>query len=156
MTQSIEIHPTTAADVSGLQRVLDGTGLFPSDMLPAMLAGFLNGAEDELWLTCRLDGAPVALCYAAPEPFTASTWNMRALGVKPALQGHGLGARLVADLETRLRTAGARVLIVDTSGTDAFARARAFYEKVGYELEARIRDFWAPGDDKVTFRKHLG
>jgi hypothetical protein len=42
-------------------------------------------------------------------------------------------------------------LIADTSGTDDFAPTRAFYRKNGYAEEARIRDFWAKGDDKVVF-----
>ena len=46
-------------------------------------------------------------------------------------------------------------MIVDTSGTDDFAMTRKFYSQNGYEEEARIRDFWADGDDKVIFRKAL-
>ena len=46
-------------------------------------------------------------------------------------------------------------MIVDTSGTEAFAETRAFYRKNGYTEEARIRDYWADGDDKITFRKPL-
>ena len=58
-------------------------------------------------------------------------------------------------MERAIGAAGGRVLIVDTSGTAAFEQTRAFYLKNGYEAEARILDFWADGDDKVTFRKAL-
>ena len=59
-----------------------------------------------------------------------------------------------ADL-TALQAKGARILIADTSGTEAFAPPRAFYAANGYAEEARIRDFWATGDDKVVFWKAL-
>jgi ribosomal protein S18 acetylase RimI-like enzyme len=60
-----------------------------------------------------------------------------------------------ARLEADLRAKGARILIADTSGSDEFTQTRAFYRKNGYSEEARIRDFWADGDDKVVFWKSL-
>jgi ribosomal protein S18 acetylase RimI-like enzyme len=58
-------------------------------------------------------------------------------------------------VEAQLATEGVRILLVDTSGTAEFKRTRAFYDMLGYEREARIRDYWSEGDDKVTFRKSL-
>ncbi|WP_425082122.1 GNAT family N-acetyltransferase [Ruegeria arenilitoris] len=80
---------------------------------------------------------------------------MLALAVRPDLQGKRLGAALVKAAEQYLKDKGQRILIVDTSGTDNFALARKFYAQNGYEEEARIRDFWADGDDKIIFRKAL-
>lgn len=80
---------------------------------------------------------------------------MLALAIHPDLQGRGLGAALVTAAEGNLKERGQRLIIVDTSGTDDFALTRKFYAQNGYEEEARIRDFWASGDDKVTFRKAL-
>jgi ribosomal protein S18 acetylase RimI-like enzyme len=154
MTQT-NITSTTQDDVLALQGVLDATVLFPGEMLPDMLAPFLAGDDGGFWLTCRSDGAAVGLCYTVPEELAEGTWNMLALAVRPDLQGQGLGAALVKATETRLRETEQRILIVDTSGTDAFALTRKFYAQNGYEEEARIRDFWASGDDKVIFRKAL-
>jgi hypothetical protein len=36
-----------------------------------------------------------------------------------------------------------------------FERTRAFYAKNGYDQEARIRDFYKSGEDKIVFRKAL-
>ena len=55
----------------------------------------------------------------------------------------------------RLKARAARLLIVDTSSLPAFDGARAFYPALGFREEARIRDFWTDGDDKVTFAKRL-
>jgi ribosomal protein S18 acetylase RimI-like enzyme len=60
-------------------------------------------------------------------------------------------AHAEADLEAR----GGRVLLVETSGLEKFARTRAFYRFIGYDEEARIREFYAAGEDKVVFRKAL-
>ncbi|MGI9199427.1 MAG: hypothetical protein ACR2QL_00110 [Woeseiaceae bacterium] len=60
------IRTTEESDVAGLARVLDETGLFPSEYLPGMLSGFLSAEDcDEVWLTCESDGQPVGFCYAA-------------------------------------------------------------------------------------------
>jgi hypothetical protein len=46
-------------------------------------------------------------------------------------------------------------LLVETSSLAQYDRTRAFYAGRGYEEEARIRDYWAVGDDLVVFRKAL-
>ena len=45
------------------------------------------------------------------------------------------------------------MLIVETSSLARFETAREFYRRHGYDEEARIRDFYGPGDDKVVFWK---
>ena len=154
MTKAI-IKTTLDEDTAGLQAVLDATGLFPSEMLPDMVAPALAGETQAFWLTCYHDGEAVGFCYTVPEDLTDGTWNMLALAVRPDLQGKRLGAALVKAAEDHLRTRQQRLLIVETSGTDTFARTRAFYARNGYQEEARIRDFWTQGDDKVIFRKAL-
>lgn len=153
----MKIRPTRYDDIAGLRAVLDGTGLFPSELLADMASGFLSGDDgSDLWLTCDVDGSASGFCYAVPEPLAEGAWNMLALAILPARQRKGFGAALVAELEATLRDREQRILIADTSGTDAFAATRAFYRKAGYAEEARIRDFWATGDDKIVFWKSLG
>ncbi|WP_419906124.1 N-acetyltransferase family protein [Hoeflea sp.] len=152
----MKIRPTKSRDVSALQLVLEGTNLFPQEMLPEMLSAFLSGDKDlGHWLTCEKEGVAIGFCYAAPEQLAEGTWNMLAIAILPEEQGIGAGKALVNRLESDLRSNGQRILIVDTSGTDGFTDTREFYRKNGYIEEARIRDFWAPGDDKVVFWKAL-
>ena len=74
---------------------------------------------------------------------------------KPDRQRQGRGATLLRHVEQTLAAGGGRMLLVETSGLPEFDRARAFYAKCGFEEEARIRDFYAAGDDKIVFRKVL-
>lgn len=150
------VRPTCSADVPALQRVLDDTGLFPGEMLPDMLSNFLTkNTSEEIWLTCEADGDVVGFCYAVPEEQTDGTWNMLAIAVLSSKQGNGVGSALVRDLEGSLRESEQRLLIVDTSGAEKYAQTHHFYRKNGYHEEARIRDFWAAGDDKIVFWKPL-
>lgn len=129
--KDIAIKPTTTDDIPALKTVVDGTELFPGDMLPDMLSPFLAGEAEAVWLTAHLGGVPVGLCYAVPEELTNGTWNMLALAVLPQNQGDGVGGALVDKLEDDLRSRDVRVLIADTSGTEAFVLTRRFYAKSG-------------------------
>ncbi len=77
------------------------------------------------------------------------------IAVRPDRQRQGRGAALVRYVEETLMARGARVLLVETSGLESFERTRAFYRTCGYDEEARIRDFYKAGDDKIVFRKAL-
>ncbi len=147
----IDIRPSEAADIPGLGLVLEDTQLFPAEMLPEML----DNPEEGIWLTAFRDAEVLGLCYARPEMLADGVWNMLALGVRTEAHGQTVGTALVADLETRLRADGVRMVIVETSGTADFAQARGFYVARGYAQEAVIRDYWEAGDDKVIFRKLL-
>jgi len=146
----------TAADLPALKIVLDETELFPSEMLPEMAASHLAGDDTpDIWLTCEYDGHAIGLCYAVLEQMADRVWNMLAIAISPAHQGKGAGGAMNAHLENLLRERGARLLLADTSGTDAFTATRKFYVAHGFEEEARIKDFWEAGDDKMTFTKAL-
>ncbi len=152
----MKIRPTKQDDIAALQEVLNGTELFPSEMLPDMVSGFLaNDESADIWLTCEANGKAVGFCYAVPEELAEGAWNMLAVAVLPSEQGGGCGGAIIKHLEAVLKKRGQRILIADTSGADAFVQTRAFYRKNGYVEEARIRDFWAAGDDKIVFWKPL-
>ncbi|NET59822.1 MAG: GNAT family N-acetyltransferase, partial [Symploca sp. SIO2E6] len=95
------------------------------------------------------------VAYYAPEPYTEGTWNLYFIAVHPSRQGEGIGTKLLYYIEQMLAGQGDRLLLVETSGLPNFERTRSFYRKHGYEEEARIREFYRAGDDKVIFRKAL-
>lgn len=151
------IRPITRNDLPGLCKIIDGSDLFPSEMLADMTASFLNAQDcDEIWLTQVDDETPVSLVYCTPEKMTEGTYNALLLAVLKERQGSGHGSTLMKHLEGVLRNERkARLLLVETSGTDEYARTRAFYEKLGFEKEACIREFYQAGEDKIIYRKKL-
>ena len=153
--QHYKVRKTNRNDIPALQGILDATQLFSSSLLPNMIKPFLAGTGKELWLTCLVDDQPVGLAYVAPEEMTEGTWNLLALAVTPHYQAMGLGTALVYATLDALIESRQRLLIVDTSATNMYDGTRRFYAQIGFEEEARIRDFWSNGDDKVTYRKKL-
>ncbi|MBU8539871.1 GNAT family N-acetyltransferase [Falsiroseomonas tokyonensis] len=147
------IRPLAASDLAPLRAVIDATGLFPGDLLDEMAAPHLRSeGPPELWLTTA---EVTAIAYAAAERMTEGTWNLLLIAVHPDRQRQGTGAGLVSAVEARLREAGARLLLVETSGLDEFEPTRAFYRALGFMEEGRIRDYYKAGEDKIIFAKPL-
>ena len=93
-------------------------------------------------------------CYG-PTPDTDRTYDLYWIAVDPTVQGTGGGTRLLTEVERRLEGLNARMLVVETSSRSEYAPTRAFYERRGYAEAARIREFYAPGDDRVIFTKRF-
>lgn len=91
-------------------------------------------------------------CYG-PVPLTAGTYDLYWIVVHPLAQGKGHGRRLLEAVESRVRDLGGRKLLIETSSQESYAGTIRFYERSGYELAARIRDFYKVGDDKLVFSK---
>lgn len=155
MQNPITIRPTTSSDSEAIAGVADSTSLFPGDMLGAMIAGYFDKTLEDIWLTAEQNGRPVGFCFCEPERFTNGSWNLRAIGVQPEHQSTGIGAVLMRHLEDTLRQKGGRILIVETTSAPDQARTCGFYLANGYVEEARLREFWDVGIDKIVFWKHL-
>lgn len=126
------------------------------ELLEGMLAEYFsdNIESDRFWVVDD-DGGLVGVAYCAPELYAMGTWNLYFIAVRPERQREGRGAKLLHYVEQKLRARGERLLLIETSGLPSFERVRAFYRKHGYEEEARIREFYKTGDDKIVFRKVL-
>ena len=94
------------------------------------------------------------VCYGAT-PGTDRTYDLYWIAMHPAFQGTGGGSQLLDEVERRLRQREARLLVVETSSRDDYAPTRRFYEARGYDRVAQLRDFYAPGDDRVIYSKRL-
>lgn len=152
------IRSTTPDDMIALIALADATGLFQPNQLEElgeMLSDYFGGnSDDHLWITDDDNGA-VGVAYCEMERMTDATWNLQLIAIRPDCQGQGRGTTLLRYVEQTLTVRGGRVLLVETSGLPDFERTRAFYRKCGYDEEARIRDFYKAGDDKIVYRKAL-
>jgi len=153
------IRLTTPNDTTALLALTEATGLFESNQIEELAQMLNQHFSDEadsqgIWLT-DYDNEPVGVAYVAPERMTDGTWNLYLIAIHPDHQKQGRGAALLQYVEQMLTERGERVLLVETSGTDDFEYVRIFYRNNGYEEEARIRDFYTDGVDKIVFRQLL-
>jgi GNAT superfamily N-acetyltransferase len=93
-------------------------------------------------------------CFGAT-PATDGTYDLYWLAVDPAVQGRGTGTALVRAVEEKLLGRGARLLVVETSSRPDYEGTRRFYARSGYKEAARVRDFYAPADDRIVLTTRL-
>lgn len=157
------IRPAEASDLARIKGIAVAAEMFSvdeADFFDEMLHGALDGSlEGHQWLVVEDPaGTVISAAQFAPEPFADRMWNLYFIAVDPAQQGSGIGSAVMAHVEAELTQRGdqvARTLVVETSSTDQYARTREFYAGLGYDEEARIREFYGPGDHKVVFWKQL-
>ena len=153
------IRPAIPNDEPDLLALAEETGMFKEGELEAlagMVAEYFAGTlgDDHFWVIDD-DGGLQGAAYYAQETMAYGVWNLYFIGVRQAGRRQGRAGDLLRHVEHALQERGARLLIIETSGFDAFEPARRLYRQHGYDEEARIREFYSAGQDKIIFRKKL-
>lgn len=151
-----DAHPD---DIANLMALAEATGMFEQDELEAfagMVSEYFEGhlGADHYWVVDDEDGI-LAAAYYASEMMAHNVWNLYFIGVHPSARRQGRAEALLRHVENAVESREGRLLIIETSGSEQFELARQLYRKNGYDEEARIREFYRAGEDKVVFRKKL-
>lgn len=93
-------------------------------------------------------------CYG-PIAGTESSWDLYWIAVEEKKRGQGLGRKLQGEVERRALLLGGKRLYVWTSSREQYLPTRKFYERLGYNHEATLRDYYKPGEHLVIYVKHL-
>jgi ribosomal protein S18 acetylase RimI-like enzyme len=115
-----------------------------------------GNSADGRWLMadgCRRSLAGFA-CFG-PSLGTDRTFDLYWIAVDRAAQGTGCGTVLLSEVEHRLEALHARMLVVETSSRSDYTATRGFYLDRGYVEAARVREFYAPDDDRIILTKRL-
>jgi len=108
---------------------------------------FFVGADD--------DGRVMGYTCYGPTPLTEGTFDLYWIAVDPAFAGQGVGTRLLKRVESEVLNKNGRLIVIETSSGPKYALTRRFYAKNGYVAAETIKDFYRPGEDRVTFLKKL-
>ncbi len=154
------IRPTRPEDASALLRIAGAEPLFAPDEVATvdeLLTDYLTRADHHgyFFLSADEDGVVIGFACYGPTPMTEGTFDLYWICVDAAHKGLGVGKALLSRVETEIRSAGGRMIVLDTSGRPDYEPTRRFYERAGYLRVALIPGFYAEGDDLVVYTRRL-
>lgn len=149
-----------SSDLLPLRQILVATESFTDvevDCAMELLETVLNDPiqQDYQVIVAEYEGVVAGYVLYGPVPLTEGNFDLYWIATDPDLHGKGVGRQLMKEVERRMRVAGARLLCLETSSQGNYSRTRKFYQQAGYLEESCIRDFYRPGDDRITYVKRF-
>jgi len=147
-------------DIPQLEEILNATGAFTDEEVSIaleLLETVVNDPRQQDYEVAVADIGDRVAGYVlfGPVPLTEGNYDLYWIAVDPNCQGSGVGRRLMKHVEEQVRQRGGRLLCLETSSQGGYVRTRKFYEQAGYVEESCIRDFYKPGDDRLTYVKRF-
>lgn len=157
----LEIRKMIASDRDALRSVLTRTDMFTEPEIQVALElmdVYLSNKDQKDYIihVAETETKEVAgyVCYG-PTPATEKTFDLYWIAVAPEMQNKGIGKKLLYFVENEIRNQQGRLIIIETSSQVKYEPTQQFYIRNHYEIEARIKDFYRPGDDRLIFVKRL-
>jgi ribosomal protein S18 acetylase RimI-like enzyme len=157
----MEIRPLILEDRMRLLSMLVKTRVFNSDEIDVAMElidiVLKDQNQKDYYISCMVDDQrqPVGyICYG-PTPMTQGTFDLYWIVVDPDFQGKKIGSQLLNFLEKILSGRNGRMILADTSSIPEYEKTKKFYLRNGFQEIARVKDYYSPGNDRITFCKRL-
>jgi len=155
----MQIRELERNDVEPIRNILKATNVFRDEEIEIaveLMEATLGKTEDYIQKAIADDAGSVQGYYCVgPTPMTESTFDLYWIAVNPVFHGKGIGYRLLHDCERTVCLLNGTLIVVETSSTAKYEPTRKFYLRNNYLEAARIRDYYAPGDDLMIYTKNV-
>ena len=150
----------TRADIGLVRGIVASTGLFRPDEIgiavelveERLRIGLASGYH---FIFAEKNKFVLGYSCYGPAPLTLNSYDLYWIAVRKELQGRGIGKFLLSRSEAAIGELGGRRIYIETSSREIYRQTRRFYECCGYKAEGTLKEFYAPGDDKVIYVKAL-
>ncbi len=147
-------------DIDAFYEILKSTGVFYDfeiDVALEIVNTFLAEGESSgyYFYVAEQDGKVLGYINFGPTPCTRASWDIYWIAVSKELQNQGLGSILLKMAENKIAEMGGENIWVETSSRPDYKPTRKFYIKMEYERISELPNFYAKGDNKVIFVKHI-
>ena len=147
-------------DINNIREIVVSTGFFYDhevDIAVELVEERLNIGESTgyYFVFAEVDGITAAYSCFGPIAMSKTSFDLYWIGTHNDFRGKGIGRKLLEETCKMAREMGCTILIAETSGLEHYSPTRAFYINNKFELEARLKDFYAMGDDKLFYTKRV-
>ena len=159
--QRMNIRPLKGKDKATLLSILIRCRAFTSKEIDVAMElvdiALKNKHQKDYTIYCltRERDRPLGYICFGPVPMTQGTFDLYWIAVDPGSQREGVGSKLIDFLDGMVKEAEGRMILADTSTVPQYEKTRSFYLKKGFQEVARIPDYYAPGNDRVSFCKRI-
>lgn len=160
MNLTFRINPENS-DIERIREIVDSTGFFYDheiDVAVELVEERLKNGESAgyYFIFAEVDGITVAYSCFGPISMSNTSFDLYWIATHKDFRGKGIGKKLLEETFNHARSMGCIIIIAETSGREYYAPTRAFYDNNKFELEARLKDFYDVGDDKLFYTKRIG
>lgn len=155
------VRPIVPADREAIRAMIAGTGAFKPhevDVAMELVEIALTKPEQDDYHAYVLeeeDGTVASYACFGKNPMTRGTFDLYWLATRSDRMGRGHGRRIVAFVEEEVVRRGGYLLVIETSSQESYGDTRAFYDRIGCTLAARLPDYYDLGDDKLIYLRRL-
>lgn len=161
-TQSLTFREDVRpADVQAVRDIILSTGFFRPDEVDVAVElveeNLAKGAETSGYhfIFAESEGETIGYACFGPIACTIGSYDLFWIAVHDKCRGKGAGKEILRRSEEAVARMKGRRLYIETSSQPKYEPTRAFYLRTDYVEEARLKEFYAPGDDKVIYVKAL-
>lgn len=156
----LEVYPSHPHERADIERITLAAGNFHTDELATPLELFDGYLRDPQvsgynFLSARRDGRVVGYACYGPTALTEGTYDLYWIVAEASAHGQGVGRALFERVVSEMKHCDGRLLMIWTSSTPPYERARSFYTRLGCRLETQIKDFYRAGDDLCIYSFRL-
>lgn len=156
----LEIYPSLPQERIDIEYItIDAGNLYGEELaIPLELFdGYVRDARTSgyYFLSAKRDGRVIGYACYGPTDLTEGTFDLYWIVAEAAAHGQGVGRALFERVAHEVKQQHGRLLMIWTSSTPDYARARAFYLRMGCGLEARIKNFYRRDDDLCIYSYRL-
>jgi GNAT superfamily N-acetyltransferase len=149
------------SDINRIREIVESTNFFYDheiEIAAELVEERLKYGEstEYFFVFAELNGVTVAYTCYGPISMSKSCFDLYWIVTHNDFRGKGIGKLLLEETYNHARNMGCKIIIAETSGLEHYAPTRAFYISSNFELEAKLKDFYDMGDDKLFYTKRIG
>lgn len=147
-------------DLQAVEQIIRSTGFFYEIEIPValgLLEDYLEeGIESGYYFLFAIDrGQTVGYACYGEIAGTEGSYDLYWIAMHNDHRGKGFGKQLLDKTHEVIRSMGGRLVVAETSSLEKYHPTRLFYLANGYLEEGFVKDFYKPGDGRLTYVKRL-